>query len=508
MKEILDERAVVCNNAVDAFKKVLDTVQDSIEQQDRIDEVERKLVPMLMAVGKAALQDVVEAAGDGDVGETAMVGDTKLKRSREKHNKGYHSIFGKLDIARYVYQIREKTKVLLAPLDAKLGLPANEISYVLEDWHNNLSTRTSYQEAAEFLHDTLGIAVPASTIENRVRKQGEYVESFYEQREPMANQEEQGIIVCTADAKGVPIRRSLENRMEEELGKTPHKRQRKNDYQKSTRRKSVGDKKVRTQRGTVGACYTIERDPRSAEQMMASDDEKRAGEDSSPTPHNKRLWAEMTLIDQEEQEVNRGAERVFASLADEVEQRNPDGEKPVVCVMDGDRSLWKLLFQFIPYAVGILDLYHASEKLWKAAQCFHREGSAEAEAFVRRYLQMLLEGKVDSVRGLFQRYLNQQKLTATKRKHLQEVITYFTTNRDRMRYDEYLAAGYPIGSGVVEGGCKHVIGDRFCLSGMRWEIEGAQPMLDLRVIQLNKEWGPFIKHRTEIEQADLYSQSV
>ncbi len=503
---ILDERNVICKNSFAAFEKVIETVREGIDQQQRINEIERDLVPVLMALGKAALEDTVGAAGDGDIGKTIETENQTLKRSEEKRKRNYRSIFGIIEIQRYVYQIREKTKYLRAPLDEKLGLPADEVSYVLEDWLSNLSVNMPYASAAEFLNKTLGINANSATAENHVRKLGEHVESFYEEREPVPAKDEKEIIVCLGDAKGVPIRRSLEQRMEEELGINPHKRYRKNDYEKSTRRSVVGDKNVRTQRATIGACYSIERHHRSVDKMLESEREEKAGVDRGPQPQNKRLWAEMTLIGEED--VSRGAERVFVSLADEVEQRNPDGDKPVVCVMDGDRSLWKLQEEYLPKAVCIVDFYHVTEKLWKAAHCFHRESSTEAESFVNRYLRMLLEGKVDSVRGVFQRFLNQKPLTQTKQTNLQEVITYLQTNRDRMRYNEYLAAGYPIGSGVVEGGCKHVIGDRFCGSGMRWEIEGAQPLLDLRVTHLNDEWDQFIEHRIHIEQTTHYRQAA
>jgi hypothetical protein len=506
LNQILDERNVIYKNSFAAFEKVLQTVRRGIDQQKRIDQTERDLVPVLMALGKAALEDTVTAAGDGDLGETLETENQTLKRSPEKRKRHYRSIFGLLEIPRYVYQIREKTKYLRAPLDEKLGLPGDEVSYVLEDWLTNLSVNMPYDSAAEYLQKTLGINASSSTAENRVRKLGESVESFYEERKPVPAQDEKEILVCLGDAKGVPIRRSLEQRLEEELGIKPHKRQHKNDYQKSTRRSAVGDKTVRTQRGTIGACYSIERHHRSVEEMLQSEREKKTGVDRGPKPRNKRLWAEMTWIG--EDEVSRGAERVFASLADEVEQRNSDGNKPLVCVMDGDRSLWKLQQEYLPQAVCIVDLYHVMEKLWKAAHCFHRDSSLEAESFVSRYLRMLLEGKVDSVRGVFQRFLNQKALTKTKQTNLQEVITYFRTNRDRMRYNEYLAAGYPIGSGVVEGGCKHVIGDRFCGSGMRWEIEGAQPLLDLRVTHLNDEWDSFIEHHIHTEQKHLYQQAA
>jgi hypothetical protein len=72
-----------------------------------------------------------------------------------------------------------------------------------------------------------------------------------------------------------------------------------------------------------------------------------------------------------------------------------------------------------------------------------------------------------------------------------------------MRYNEYLAAGYPIASGVAEGACKHLVKDRMERAGMRWEIEGAQGMPSLRAVYLNGYWDQFIAHRIHREQTRL-----
>jgi hypothetical protein len=247
----------------------------------------------------------------------------------------------------------------------------------------------------------------------------------------------------------------------------------------------------------AGAFYSIAANVRSPEDVLQG---------QSPTEAkitNKRLWAEMNLIGHEE--VSRGAERVFESLAEEYAERDPKRKKTLVCLMDGDRHLWSLQQQHLPEAIEILDLFHVIEKLWLAAHCFHREASLEAERWVGRHLEMLLENKVDSVRGLLQRAINKKSLNSTKLEHLRSVYRYFSINRQRMQYGDYLAAGYPIGSGVIEGACKHVIGDRMCGTGMRWEFEGAQPMLDLRVTKLNEEWDELIAYRIRTEQERIYN---
>ncbi len=163
--------------------------------------------------------------------------------------------------------------------------------------------------------------------------------------------------------------------------------------------------------------------------------------------------------------------------------------------------------QWLPeQTVGILDLYHVMEYLGKAAHCFHAEKSDEAEDFVTARLRMLLTGKVGYLIGGLRRKL--ARLHGAKRQRLLVVIGYLENNRPHMRYDEYLAAGYPIGSGVIEGACRHVVKDRLELSGMRWTVEGAQATLHLRSIYLNGAWKEFDEHRIQTEQNTLYRKAA
>jgi hypothetical protein len=99
-------------------------------------------------------------------------------------------------------------------------------------------------------------------------------------------------------------------------------------------------------------------------------------------------------------------------------------------------------------------------------------------------------------------------LTGTKRQRLRTAITYYQNNRQHMRYDEYLAAGYPIGSGVAEGACRHLVKDRLERTGMRWSLDGARTMLHLRALYLNGDWNAFVEHRIIQEQTALYAQAA
>ena len=153
-------------------------------------------------------------------------------------------------------------------------------------------------------------------------------------------------------------------------------------------------------------------------------------------------------------------------------------------------GLWRLALLVLAGATFILDFFHASEYLWKVACLFHAEGSEEAKAFVRHHLRMLLEGKVGYVIGGLRQMLTKhgKTLNAVQRKILQTAINYYQRNRTYMHYEEYLAAGYPMGSGAVEGACRHLVKDRMEGWGMRWTLPGAEAVLKIRAVQLNGDW--------------------
>ena len=171
---------------------------------------------------------------------------------------------------------------------------------------------------------------------------------------------------------------------------------------------------------------------------------------------------------------------------------------------DWERAWWRALVGVIAGVVCILDLFHVLERLWQAAHCFYAEGSEAAQAFVTDRLRRLLRGEVGYVIGGLKQMATKQKLRGSRKRHLSAVIGYLEGNRRFMRYDEYLAAGYPIGSGVAEGACRHLVKDRMELTGMHWRVPGAQAMLDLRAVSINGDWDAFQQHRVKQEHRRLY----
>ena len=141
-------------------------------------------------------------------------------------------------------------------------------------------------------------------------------------------------------------------------------------------------------------------------------------------------------------------------------------------------------------------------RVWRAAHLFHREGSAEAERFVRERLLQILRGQLPTVIRSLQQL--SRKLTKPKQQQLAKVPAFWKHNAHRMKYDEYLAAGYPIATGVIEGACRHLVKDRMERSGMRWKVPGAQAMLHLRAVYANGDWTTYQAFRVTHETERLY----
>jgi hypothetical protein len=116
----------------------------------------------------------------------------------------------------------------------------------------------------------------------------------------------------------------------------------------------------------------------------------------------------------------------------------------------------------------------------------------------------VLNGHTETVIRSLRAHGAQRPLDATQRKALDRICGYLSNNAHRMRYDQYLQAGYPIASGVIEGACRHVVVDRMERSGMRWVMSGAQAMLGLRCIALNKEWDELMAFHIARENQRLY----
>ncbi len=472
------------------FNALRDFVQQAARDGQRIDTVEREVFRQLLSLGHTLLSAFVADQGDGDLGPevTTPEGHT-ARRLTERHDRRYVSIFGELVISRVVYGTREGQKIERVPLDGRLGLPEGDFSYVLEDWGQRLCLKESFAEAGQSLGMLLGLRLGTRALEQMNRAVAGDAPSFQDSLEPPPACEEGPLMVVTADGKGVPMRRP-----EEEDGPRPH------------HRRTKGEKANKKRMACVGAVYSIDPFVRRAEDIIDEVLRDKRSKDR-PRPQHKHVWAELTREFEGEPPVT-AKEGLFCHLTDELTARNLGHDRPVICLMDGERALWDAQAVYFPEAVGVLDLFHVLERLWAVAHCFHKEGSDESKEFVEQRLRDLLQGRVGYVISGLRRRLKAEKLSGQRRKVVASALEYLGNNKEHMRYDEYLARGYPIGSGVAEGACRHLVKDRMEQTGMRWTVAGAQAMLHVRALYLNDQWEEYLEHRVEREQARLYGRTA
>lgn len=473
MSRLTQEELLI--QAQQQFSRMLDAVRQHTSDESRIDQVERDVWAQLLEAGRTALAGFVAGAGDGDEGERVEAAGKSLERSDQPRRRLYRSIFGEIEIDRFVYAPGSKKRVAYAPVDARLGLPESEYSYVLEEWLERLCVKEPFAEGASDLAAIFNLQPSTRTAESLNRKMAEHAEAYRVGQAPVEMASEEEIIVATADGTSVPM----------------HPEDRTSDPSEE-----AGSRAGTTRRAYVGAVYNIEPFTRTADDIL---DELFRDESAArrPRPQQKRVWAEMALGPQGG--LCSGVERLFAQLGIEVFDRDPDRQRVLVCLMDGEKTLWNLQSVWLGRSVEILDFFHVLKRLRTVAK-YVTQDSSQRESWVERQARDLLEGRVDLV-------IRRWTRLSAKLGHPEEVLSalnYFKNNRQRMKYDQYLSQGYPIGSGIAEGACRNLVKDRMDCTGMHWRVEGARAMVWTRALYLNGEWDDFVEYRIQREQERLY----
>ena len=144
-----------------------------------------------------------------------------------------------------------------------------------------------------------------------------------------------------------------------------------------------------------------------------------------------------------------------------------------VVLGDGAPWIWNFADEHFPDAVQIVDIFHAKGHVFEVAKALYGPGSEFGEQWAKQQRDALDEGRVDDVIGALRGHAD--TCEAARRD-----VEYFANNRERMNYPKFRAMGLCVATGVVEGGCKHIIGTRLKRGGMRWSVAGANAIIALR----------------------------
>jgi hypothetical protein len=234
---------------------------------------------------------------------------------------------------------------------------------------------------------------------------------------------------------------------------------------------SRGEKRNRKRMATVATVYTLAPQVRTAEAIMGREDEPCA---ERARVQNKRVWASLERDPAEvTEEVFQGARR-----------RDPEQRRVWAMLVDGHKEQLKhiraCMRRHLVGVILILDFVHVLEYLWRAAYCFHAPGTEQPESRVAERALQILRGHSSHVAAGMRRSATLRQLLPKQRQAVDECANCLLTYKDLLKYDEYLAQGLPIATGVIEGACRHLVKDRMDLTGARWGLQRAEAVLKLR----------------------------
>lgn len=166
--------------------------------------------------------------------------------------------------------------------------------------------------------------------------------------------------------------------------------------------------------------------------------------------------------------------------------------KRVVALGDGSPWIWGIAEEQFPGAIQIVDLYHAREHLANLAKIIYGPIRSEGKQWASARCHELDEGQVEAIVDALRRLQPREEKV---QEEIDKQIHYFQTNAERMRYDEFRRQGLFVGSGVIEAGCKTIVGLRLKQSGMKWTVRGANAIIALRCLDLSGRWEEFWENR-------------
>jgi hypothetical protein len=469
----------------DTLEQLLQFVGSAAGKGDQLYDVERRVFDEVLKVGHQCVDLFIRLQGKGDLGENVTHGDQTLHRSASPHQRRLRTVFGEHGFEQFVYSMGANRPIELKPLDARMGSSDRVYSYLMEEFSQMFCVESAFALSAKNLTHVFGGEFSVNTLEWTSRRMGAQAEEFLDNI-PKPDPEAEGqFLIGSADGKGVPMI----------LEKTQQKPAMDDSPERPGNRKMA----------TLAAVYSVDPYVRSAEDIVAAlfRDDLAHKKDQRPEPQFKLVTAHFPELYQDETIASTGTNEAFAWMAGEVDKRRKE-EQIFITLLDGDPNLWNKLPVFLPEdTIKILDIIHVTQYVWKAAKVC-ADSPECIRVFARERILWILQGRASSViRGL--RHMSTaRKLRGKAKETIETVCRYFGKHLDHMRYDEYLRAGYPIASGVIEGACCHLVKDRMERSGMRWRLLGAKAMLNVRAIHQSDYCADFHTHRRQTEQATLH----
>lgn len=416
----------------------------------------------LRTVTETRRDDVVGAGEDGP-----------RRRVEVGHVRTVSTIFGPVVVERMAYRRPGSTN--LYPADALLNLPAAEHSHGLRKLAVLEAVRGSYDQAIAGIVRASGVSVGKGQMLALTQAAAIDITSFYQARRPIPAPDSD-VLVMTFDGKGVVmrpdgLRQATANAAAK--GRT-----------KLATRLSKGEKGNRKRLAEIGGVYDITPVTRAAEDIIAEPGSTRP---RAPGPVAVAKWLTVSIEDD--------AASVIGDVFDEAQRRDPNRRRAWIALVDGNghqirRIRAEATRRQVPVTI-VCDLIHVLEYLWRAAWCFFAEGDPAVEDWVAGHARRILHGQAGTVAAAIRRKATARHLGSVERRNVDVAAGYLMKLRPYLRYDQALAAGWPIATGIIEGACRHIVKDRMDLTGARWGLAGAETILRLRALISNGDFDDY-----------------
>ena len=467
----------IAENARNELENLLDFVMSDEQEQQTAYQAERSIWKGVLLLGRLLMQLFFTAHSEREERRKAIEVEGDRYPHAGQPGRQYVSLFGVVEDKRHHYW--KKGQAGVHPLDAALSIPERIYSDCVQELLTAMEVWIPQDQTLDLLTSWFDLTIPKKSLQASAADQAGYVGDYYDQRPPPETAAHDTILVVTADGKGIPMIRK--------------------DSPPPSARRSKGKNKTATKEAIITAGYTIAPYVRTSESIIKAllgDTTVLQGSkpiSTRPKPSGKQTFGTLN-----------GKAAALGHLAQVMAQRDATTMVHRIALTDGSIALQQRTLDAFPEHTLILDIIHAVEYLWKAVNTLLGETHPDRLSWINDALRCLLENDLDHLLN----HLNYQRdatgLSASKRKILTTVVNYLRRNRSYMDYQHYLAKGYPIGTGVIEGACRHLVKDRFEQAGMRWSRKGAEEMLKLRAVYLNGDWENFQHFRRKQAHVKRY----
>jgi hypothetical protein len=425
--------------------------------------------------------DVVDADGDARV------------TCEDGHERTRVMIYGPVRTSRIAY--RKQGKENLYPQDAELNWGPQSYSAGIIRRNAEAVAVAPFGQAAAQVSAQGAIHLGKRQSEELAVAAAADFEAFYASRRPQPCDPATGLLL-TADGSAFPV---LPGALRPATAKAAAARA--VAAAASGWPDDPGDlRKSRKRMAELAAVADIAPAPRTPGDILAALFGTRHGSGSSTRPAPGPTAAGKTMF----ASVRKPAGEVIAEAFAEAHRRDCDHLRPWFAVVDGNnhqiQAITTLAANYQVTVPILIDLIHVTQYLWKAANSFFYPGDPEARAWVRDQTAKILDGKHRDVRAGIRRRATACGYSPAERAGADECADYLEHKQDYLDYPAFLAAGWPVASGLIEGAARWIVKDRLEVTGARWGLDGAEAVLKLRALHGTGDLGNYLDYHFQQEK--------